>query len=105
MLISHWPLRRDVVHIPRIPRFSPWCGTVLTEDWHLRFRAAAVVNGHLHVPGTQWRDGVPFSEVSLGYPQQWMRRTTGRRAPVEVPVAPDTEPANGHRRSTRLTDH
>jgi hypothetical protein len=71
VLVSHWPLRRDVVRIPRIPRFSPWCGTPLSDDWHLRFRAAAVVSGHLHVPGRLWRDGVPFSEVSLGYPPQW----------------------------------
>ena len=25
-------------------------------------------------PGTQWLDGVPFHEVSLGYPKQWDRR-------------------------------
>ncbi|HEX8054417.1 MAG TPA: metallophosphoesterase [Thermoleophilaceae bacterium] len=84
VLIAHFPLRQDVVRLPRIPRFSPWCGTKLTEDWHVRFRAAAVVGGHLHVPGTLWRDGVPFSEVSLGYPQQWSNRPWPHGAPREV---------------------
>jgi len=71
IIVNHYPLRRDLVHIPRAPRFSPWCGTVLTEDWHLRFNAHVVVSGHLHVRRTDWRDGTRFEEVSLGYPRQW----------------------------------
>lgn len=71
VLLNHYPLRRDLVHIPRIPRFSPWCGTVRTADWHVRFRARAVVTGHLHVRRTDWRDGTRFDEVSLGYARQW----------------------------------
>ncbi|RMH20503.1 MAG: metallophosphoesterase [Acidobacteria bacterium] len=71
VLINHWPLRYDLVNLPRIPRFSPWCGTRASEDWHRRFRARVVVSGHLHVRGTAWRDGVRFEEVSLGYPRQW----------------------------------
>lgn len=71
VLANHWPLREDLVHIPRIPRFSLWCGTTRTRDWHTRFNACAVVSGHLHVPRTDWRDGVRFEEVSLGYPRQW----------------------------------
>lgn len=71
VLVNHYPLRRDLVHIPRIPRFAPWCGTVRTADWHVRFRARAVVSGHLHVRRTDWRDGVRFDEVSLGYARQW----------------------------------
>lgn len=43
----------------------------MTEDWHIRFRALAVVSGHLHMRATRWRDGVRFEEVSLGYPRQW----------------------------------
>jgi predicted phosphodiesterase len=71
VLVNHHPLRRDLVRIPRIPRFSPWCGTTLTEDWHQRFRAAVAVSGHLHVRHTDWRDATRFEEVSLGYPYQW----------------------------------
>lgn len=83
VLVAHWPLRHDTVRLPLVPAYAPWCGTTLTEDWHVRFRAAAVVTGHLHVPGTLWRDGVPFHEVSLGYPRQWGRRPT-RPGPVTI---------------------
>jgi 3',5'-cyclic AMP phosphodiesterase CpdA len=71
VLVSHFPLRRDLAELPRIPEFALWCGTRATDDWHLRFRAAVVVSGHLHRPGVQWRDGVRFEEVSLGYPYEW----------------------------------
>ena len=39
VIINHFPLRQDLAVLPRIPRFSIWCGTRLTEDWHTRFRA------------------------------------------------------------------
>jgi predicted phosphodiesterase len=71
VLVNHWPLREDTITIPMIPRFSLWCGTRQTEDWHTRFGAKVVVTGHLHVRRTDWRDGVRFEEVSLGYPKQW----------------------------------
>lgn len=76
VLISHFPLRQSVVWLPRIPRFSIWCGTRRTEDWHLRFNACVVVSGHLHMRGTQFCHGVRFEEVSLGYPRQWSGYTT-----------------------------
>ncbi|KAI0017598.1 metallophosphoesterase-like protein [Xylariomycetidae sp. FL0641] len=71
VLVNHWPLREDLVHIPRVPRFTLWCGTRATRDWHTRFGARVVVSGHLHVRRTDWRDGVRFEECSLGYPPQW----------------------------------
>jgi Calcineurin-like phosphoesterase len=71
VLINHFPLREDLAKLPRIPRFSIWCGTRRTEDWHVRFNAAVVVSGHLHIRSTSYRDGVRFEEVSLGYPRQW----------------------------------
>jgi len=76
VLINHFPLREDLVRLRWIPRFSIWCGTRRTHDWHLRFRARVVVSGHLHIPRTDWVDGVRFEEVSFGYPRQrppWMR--------------------------------
>ena len=73
ILVGHWPLREDLVRIPRVPRFSLWCGTKRTEDWHNRFNAKVVVSGHLHVRRTDWRDDTRFEEVSLGYPRQWQQ--------------------------------
>jgi 3',5'-cyclic AMP phosphodiesterase CpdA len=71
VLINHWPLRADLARPPRIPRFSIWCGTTATEDWGRRYRARAVVSGHLHLRTTLWRHGVRYDEVSLGYPRDW----------------------------------
>jgi predicted phosphodiesterase len=71
IIIGHWPLREDLVFIPRVPRFSLWCGTKKTIDWHKRFNAKVVVSGHLHIRRTDWRDDTRFEEVSLGYPRQW----------------------------------
>jgi 3',5'-cyclic AMP phosphodiesterase CpdA len=75
VLVAHWPLRRDLVRLFRIPRFIPWCGTRLTEEWHRRFPIEVVVSGHLHMRATDWRDGVRFEEVSLGYPRHWKPET------------------------------
>jgi 3',5'-cyclic AMP phosphodiesterase CpdA len=71
VLINHFPLRQDLAVLPRIPRFSIWCGTRRTEDWHVRFRAEVVIYGHLHIRATHYRDGIRFEEVSLGYPQNY----------------------------------
>ncbi|WP_191060027.1 metallophosphoesterase family protein [Geminicoccus harenae] len=71
VLVSHWPLHEELVRIPRVPRFAPWCGTCATRTWPQRFGALACVYGHLHVRGRRWLDGIRFEEVSLGYPRQW----------------------------------
>jgi 3',5'-cyclic AMP phosphodiesterase CpdA len=71
ILINHFPLRQDLVRLARIPRFSLWCGTRRTEEWHTRFPVLSVIYGHLHIRATDYRDGVRFEEVSLGYPSQW----------------------------------
>ena len=71
VLVNHWPLREDLLTLRRIPRFSIWCGTRRSEDWHTRFGAVAAVHGHLHVRASHWRDGVLFHEVSFGYPRDW----------------------------------
>ncbi|UQU62239.1 metallophosphoesterase [Couchioplanes caeruleus] len=74
VLVSHWPLHRHPTEVLWYPEFAQWCGTELTADWHTRFRAAAAVYGHLHIPRVTWQDGVRFHEVSLGYPREWGRR-------------------------------
>ena len=71
ILIGHWPLRADLVRLYNIPRYTPWCGTRKTEQWHTRFNARVVVTGHLHMRATDWRDGVRFEEVAVGYPRHW----------------------------------
>ena len=71
VLVNHWPLRYDLARPPRVPRFSVWCGTTRTEDWGQRYRARAVVSGHLHLRTTLVRHGIRYEEVSLGYPRDW----------------------------------
>lgn len=95
VLINHFPLRRDLVRLHRIPRFIPWCGTRETEDWHLRYRAEVVVSGHLHMRATDWRDGVRFEEVAIGYPRHW-QQAKGMAAYLR-PILPGTRaaPAGG----------
>jgi 3',5'-cyclic AMP phosphodiesterase CpdA len=70
VLVNHFPLLEEPTRVLRHPEFAQWCGTVRTADWHRRFRATAVVYGHLHIPRTTWHDGVRFEEVSLGYPRE-----------------------------------
>lgn len=77
VLVGHWPLNREPTRLLRFQDFALWCGTERTADWHLRFNAAAVVYGHLHIPRTAWYDGVRFDEVSLGYPREWRPRARG----------------------------
>ncbi len=102
VLVNHYPLRRDLVRLFRIPRFTPWCGTRATEDWHTRYPVRVVVSGHLHMRATDWRDGVRFEEVALGYPRHWRKETTvegylreilpGPPTPSPLPVEPRWHP-------------
>jgi 3',5'-cyclic AMP phosphodiesterase CpdA len=93
---SHWPLHRGPTRMLRYPQFAMWCGTELTEDWHLRFPVAAAVYGHLHIPLTLEFDGVRFEEVSLGYPREWRSRGDAPPYPVRriLPADPGREPMN-----------
>ncbi|RKR92387.1 3',5'-cyclic AMP phosphodiesterase CpdA [Micromonospora pisi] len=87
VLVNHYPLVREPTDILRYPEFAQWCGTDRTADWHLRFRAAVAVYGHLHIPRTTWHDGVRFEEVSLGYPREWRQRGQPPRVPRPVLTA------------------
>ncbi len=91
VLVNHFPLRPDLAVLPRVPRFTIWCGTTLTADWHTRFPARVVVSGHLHMRSTRWRAGVRFEEVSLGYPPQW-RTGVGVGAYLRQ-ILPEPDPA------------
>jgi 3',5'-cyclic AMP phosphodiesterase CpdA len=73
ILVNHFPLNREPTTRLRYQEFAQWCGTQATADWHLRYDAAVVVYGHLHIRRTTWQDGVRFEEVSLGYPREWRR--------------------------------
>lgn len=98
VLISHYPLRQDLVHIPRIPRFTPWCGSTATEAWPARFNASVAVSGHLHMRRTLWHDGTRFEEVSLGYARQW-EHARGLAAYLrDVTPPPAARPPDGDRR-------
>jgi 3',5'-cyclic AMP phosphodiesterase CpdA len=87
ILVSHFPLIVEPTRALRHPEFAQWCGTVRTADWHRRFRAVAVVYGHLHIPCTSWYDGVRFEEVSLGYPRE--RRWRGATACEPRAILPE----------------
>jgi len=91
VLVNHFPLVREPTSVLRYPEFALWCGTEATADWHVRYRAAAVVYGHLHIPRVTWHDGVPHREVSLGYPREWQR--WGKPDPLLREVFPRTQEA------------
>lgn len=91
ILVNHFPLVREPTQSLRYPEFAQWCGTARTADWHIKFNAAAVVYGHLHIPLTEWYDGVQFEEVSLGYPREWRRRGAVRYVPRQI-LPSDTRP-------------
>ncbi len=84
VLVNHFPIVREPTRVLRYPVFAQWCGTERTADWPVRFRAAAVVYGHLHIPRTIWHDGVRHEEVSLGYPREWSRRDRPPRIPRQI---------------------
>ncbi|HEX8053268.1 MAG TPA: metallophosphoesterase [Thermoleophilaceae bacterium] len=86
VLAGHFPLLAELTSPLMHPEFAQWCGTLATADWHTRFRAEAVVYGHLHIPRTTTHDGVRFEEVTLGYPLQ--RRRWVNRRPVPRPIVP-----------------
>ncbi|MFG3497333.1 metallophosphoesterase family protein [Streptomyces sp. NPDC047928] len=96
VLVNHYPLVREPTRILHYPEFAQWCGTERTADWHRRFRARAVVYGHLHIPRTTWHDGVRFEEVSVGYPREWrrpghprvgLRRILPEKDPARLPAS------------------
>ena len=86
VLVNHHPLVREPTRILRHPEFAQWCGTDRTDDWPVRFRAAMVVYGHLHIPRTITHDGVPHVEVSVGYPREWRTRQAPPTATRLTPV-------------------
>ena len=84
VLVNHYPLVREPTAVLRYPAFAQWCGTTATADWPARYRALAVVYGHLHIPRTTWYDGIRHDEVSLGYPREWQRRAKPPVIPRQI---------------------
>ena len=84
ILVNHFPLVEEPTKVMRHPEFVQWCGTVHTANWPVRYGAAVVVYGHLHIPRTTWHDGVRHEEVSLGYPREWRRRATAPAIPRQI---------------------
>jgi 3',5'-cyclic AMP phosphodiesterase CpdA len=84
VLVNHFPLVRAPLDRLRYPEFALWCGTEETADWPIRYRAEAVVYGHLHIPVTDRIDGIPHHEVSLGYPEEWGSPGASARRVVRV---------------------
>jgi 3',5'-cyclic AMP phosphodiesterase CpdA len=93
VFVSHYPLVRYPTRVLRYPQFAQWCGTTRTHDWHVRFNAAAVVYGHLHIPRVTWHDGVRFEEVSIGYPREWRQRARRPGVPRQILPVPAAESA------------
>jgi 3',5'-cyclic AMP phosphodiesterase CpdA len=88
VLVNHYPLVREPTRSLRYQQFAQWCGTTHTADWHVRYKAAVMVYGHLHIPRTTWHDGVRFEEVSMGYPREWRRRGGEPGVPRQILPAP-----------------
>lgn len=84
VLVNHFPLVREPTSRLMYPEFALWCGTEHTADWPIRYRAEAVVHGHLHIPLTTVVDGIPHLEVSLGYPREWQHPRALPRKVVKV---------------------
>jgi 3',5'-cyclic AMP phosphodiesterase CpdA len=95
VLVNHWPLTELPTRVLRHPEFSIWCGTTASSDWHVRYSAAAVVYGHLHIPRVIFEDGVRFVEASLGYPREWKAREARFGTTVSALLPRQVLPAPG----------
>ncbi len=73
---------------PPPPRVRALVRHARTADWHERYRALAVVYGHLHIPRRTTLGGTRFEEVSLGYPREWRKWGGPRRPRVILPAPP-----------------
>ncbi len=93
VVITHFPLRPDFIRLHRIPRFTPWCGSIHTAHWHTRFQIAVAVSGHLHMRATDWMDGTRFEEVALGYPRHWRAEAGAAHYLRPILPGPPTPPS------------
>lgn len=84
ILINHWPLVQEPTDRLAQAELTLWCGTRHTRAWATRYRAREVIYGHLHLPGTIEVNGVPHTEVSLGYPREWEKRKHPQPWPYPV---------------------
>lgn len=94
VLINHFPLVRQPTEVLFYPEFALWCGTERTADWHTRYNVVCSVYGHLHIPRTQYYDGVRFEEVSVGYPREWRRRGLPDKPLRQILPVPEYPPGS-----------
>jgi Icc-related predicted phosphoesterase len=73
IVVTHYPLLSELCRLYRIPRYSIWCGSKITESWIKRYNISIAISGHMHMRATDYRLGVRFEEVSLGYPRDWRK--------------------------------
>ncbi len=86
IVANHFPLRADLAVLPRIPRFSIWCGTTRTNDWHRRFNIEAVVYGHLHLRSSRTDRRRPLRGSVAGVSEAVEPAEAARALPATDPL-------------------
>lgn len=89
ILVKHFLLEEKSAVLPEDRGFATCSDARRTHGWRKRFKARTVVFGRVHLLGTWWIDGVPFQEVSLGYPSPWDRGRGVGADFREVTLAPN----------------
>ena len=111
ILVNHWPLVRELMKNVYLQDIGLWSGTRHTQQWPQRYRAEAVIHGHLHIPVKITVDSVPHVEVSLGYPKENQRTLPARQAkglwpyPVLRMPTPKTTPTTPPNAQSEMNNH
>nr|WP_308252961.1 hypothetical protein [Pseudonocardia sp. ICBG601] len=87
VLVNHWPLVREPCDVLWYPEFALWCGTTATADWPAATGPGRSCTVTCTSRARSPSNGVPFVEVSLGYPREWRRHSEriGGHFPDQLP--------------------